>query len=163
EEQILRVRRGARAVDVPAWLGVEHGLFAPVLTRHPQLRAPILLGDDPARVQDVAAVGAPIRRAVVALGFAHGVDFVTALRESSNVPIRAQSVRGADERFAVGRPDELLDDALPRQHAHDLTARHVDDLNALGCEAGELPPVRTPGGPAVIAAIDYGVVAVRVG
>src|SRR5207249_1179822 len=115
---------------------------------------PVLLGNDAARIQDVPAVGTPIRRAVVAFGFAHRVDFFTTVHEPPDVPKRTQPICRANEGLAIGRPDELLHDALPRQRAHDLTARHVDDLNALGREAGELPPVRTPGGPGKIASID---------
>src|SRR5206468_3954722 len=102
---------------------------------------------------DVPAVRTPIRRAVVTFSFAHHDDFSVAFREPSDVPIRAQPVGGAGKRLAVWRPHHLLHDALARERSHNLTACHVDDLNAPGREASELPAIRTPRGPGKIASV----------
>jgi len=83
-------------------------------TGDPELRPASLLGYDAPRVDDPPRIGEPVRRAVVAVDFAHCADRSALSVQTADRPVGAQAVRGPDESGSVGRGDELLDHAASR-------------------------------------------------
>src|SRR6476659_3212745 len=72
EHDVLAVRRGARAIDMSAGFRINAVAFLAVGVGYPKFRAPGLLGDNPARVDNVLRIRAPIGSTVVTVGLADG-------------------------------------------------------------------------------------------